>query len=409
MSSARRTLAKWLFSDTRILGLDLTALLFLFGMGVICWFDLLHFPSWTPDGMQYRTGIDLVRMGRSPYEQAVFPYPPTIAVLGAWISRISGDEFFLTIFRYANLLGGCAAVWGSVLLIPTTGLVKLVIAVIGVAFLPALRDGLENDNLSVLVGGLSIVALVFWQRLPVLMGIVLGFGLALKPVALAALFALAAHRNPLFERKRLRVSLAACASAGLLVLLEPSFLVRAGSQPSVNAAVADWASAVQNVSLFRVMASFGLQVSPFYILAAVALLTVVYERTRPLNPLQLLCVALTSSLLSLPIVWQHTLLLITPVAAIATAFAVEDFTRVRKEPEGPQGRSRKLRSLARLLLIASGARILLEANAFGVLANWHPVVNGVAHLVPLTTLVLLTVFIVKYEDRRLQREGAKRR
>jgi hypothetical protein len=356
--------------------------------------------------MQHQTGIALVQMGRSPYEQAVFPYPPTIAVLGAWISRISGHELFLTIFRYANLLGGCAAVWGSVLLIRTTGLVKLVIAAIGVAFLPALGNGLENDNLSVLAGGLSILALVFWQRFPVPMGIVLGFGLALKPVALCAL---AAHRNPLFERTRSKASLAACASAGLPVLLEASFLLRAGSQPSVNTAVAGWATAVQNVSLFRVPASFGLQVSPFYILGTVVLVTVVYMRTRPLNPVPLLCVALTSSLLSLPIVWQHTLLLITPVVAIAAAFAVEDFTRARKESDGPQGRNRKLHFLARLLFIASGARILLEANAFGVLANWHPMVNGLAHLVPITTLVLLTVFIVKQEDRRLQRQGAKGR
>lgn len=77
----------------------------------------------------------------------------------------------------------------------------------------------------------------------------------------------------------------------------------------------------------------------------------------------------------------------------------EGFRKARRESVGPQGRNKRLRSLSYLLLIASGARVLLEANAFGVLANWHPVVNGVAHLVPLTTLVLLTVFIVKHEDR----------
>ena len=65
MSNARKTLGKWLFSDTRILGFDLIALLFLFGTGVIWSFDLLHAPVWTPDGMPYRAGIDLVRMDRS--------------------------------------------------------------------------------------------------------------------------------------------------------------------------------------------------------------------------------------------------------------------------------------------------------------------------------------------------------
>ena len=378
MSGARRTLGKWLFSYTRNLGLDLAAVVFLFGCGVIWRSDLLHAPGWTPDGMQYQTGIELVRMGHSPYDQAVFPYPPTIAVLGAWISGISGDELFLKIFRYANLLGGCAAVWGSVLLIRIPGWIKLVIAVLGVAFLPALGDGLENDNLSVLAGGLSI--------------------------ALVALFALAAHRNPLFEKERWKASLAACASAGLLVLLKPSYLLGVVSQPSVNTAVTDWASAVQNVSLFRVMASFGLEVSPFYLLLAVVLVTVVYVRTRPLNHVQLLCVALTSSLLSLPIVWQHTLLLITPVAFMAPALAFEDFRGASRNSEGSEDRNRKLRSLTRLLLVLSGARVLLEANAFGVLANWHPLANGVAHLIALTILVLLTVFIVKHEDH--PREGA---
>jgi hypothetical protein len=408
MSGASKTISRWLFSGTRILWLDLMALLIVFCLGVIWWFDLLNLPGWTPDGTQYQTAIALVQMGRSPYEQAVFPYPPTIAVLGAWISGVSGQELFLKIFRYANLLGGCAAVWGSVLFIRIPGWIKLVIAALAVAFLPALSDGLENDNLSVLASGLSILALVFWQRLPITMGIVLGFGLALKPLALATLCALAVHRNPPLRKKQALASLAACASAGLLVLLDPNFLLSAGSQPSVSAAVTDWAAAVQNVSLFRVLASFGLRVPPFYILAVVMLGTIVYVRTRPLNPVQLLCVALTGSLLSLPIVWQHTLLLITPVAAIAAAFAVEEFARIRKESDGSvQAKNRTMRSLARMLLIASGARITLEANAFGVLANWHPVVNGIAHLIPLTTLVLLTGFIVKHEARRLQREGAK--
>ena len=398
--NTRRALSRWMFSDTRILAIDLVALLFLFGCGVIGWVDFFHSKGWTPDGMQYQTGIDLVRNGRSPYEQAVFPYPPTIAVLGAWIAGILGNDRFLTLFRYVNFLGGCAAVWGSVLLIRTTGLLKLLIALLGIAFLPALGDGLETDNLSTLAAGLSIMGLAFWQRLPVLMGIVLGFGLALKPIALAGLFALAAHRNPLFRRNRLATSLAAFGSAGLLVLLEPSALPSALFQPSVQSAVTDWASAVQNVSLFRVMSSFGFLVPPIHILLAVVLVTVVYVRTRPLNLVQFLCVALASSLLSLPIVWQHTLLLITPVAFIATALAFEDFMKTRKKAKGPGGRNQRLRSLSQLLFVASGSKILLEANAFGVLANWHPVVNGVAHLVPITTLFLLTAFVVRKEDRR---------
>ena len=384
---------------------DLMGLMIIFALGALRWHHLLHAPAWAPDGYQYQSGIDLILMGRSPYEQSVFPYPPSVAVFGSWVTMLWGAETFRVLFRYVNLLGGCAALWGSLALIRARWLVKLAGAALSTLFLPAFVNGLENDNLSLLAGGTAIAALVWWPRFPIFMGFVLGFGLAFKPLALVALFVFAAHRNQGFIRAKWLTAVTACLTAGILLSFEPTWFITAPFQPSVKAAETDWASGVINVSLFRVLTCFGLKISPFMLLLVVTGISVAYAGTRPLNPAQLLCVACSSALLSLPIVWQHTLVLITPVAFTATALAFGRIHKLWNESKDREGRNGRRRELSCALLIAAGAETILEANAYGVIGNWNTLVNGMTLMIPIATLILLTGFIVKFEADAPIREG----
>jgi hypothetical protein len=380
--------------------LDLIGLSALFIVALLWWWDILHFPVWTPDGMTYQSGIDLVLKGRSPYEHSVFPYPPTVALLGAWSTQMFGPEAFRAGFRYVNLMGGCAAVWGSLVPIRASWLVKLIIAVLAVMLLPAFGNALEHDNLSMLTGGLSIMALVLWPCAPVSAGILLGIGIALKPIALLALVLLAVHRPADAGRKHWTAALTASITVAALWSLSPEWLLSAASQPSVKAAEADWAEGVLNVSLFRILACFGLKISPFLLLACVALASFLYVRTRLLNPIQLLCVACAASLLSLPIVWQHTLLIITPLSFVATETSLHRYWRSKEE--SPGARPHKKKRFIELLFVASGSVTVLEASAYGVIGNWHPWVNGATLLVPISILVLLTGYIVRFNNSDLR-------
>jgi hypothetical protein len=251
-----------------------------------------------------------------------------------------------------------------------------------------------------LTAGLSIMALVLWPRAPVSSGILLGIGIALKPIALVALVLLAAHRPAGGGRKHWTAALAACITVAALWSLSPAWILSAAGQPSVKAAEADWAEGVLNVSLFRILACFGLKISPFLLLAGVAFASSLYIRTRLLNSTQLLCVACAASLLSLPIVWQHTLLIITPLAFVASETALHRYRRRIKEPGG--ARALRSKRLVELLFVVSGSVTILEASAYGVIGNWHPWVNGVTLLVPITILVLLTGYAVRFNDSHLR-------
>jgi energy-converting hydrogenase Eha subunit C len=344
--------------------------------------------------MTYQSGIDLVLKGRSPYEHSVFPYPPTVAIVGAWLLSLVGSEAFRTGFRYVNLIGGCAAVWASLLPLRAPWLLKLFTAILAVCFLPAFEGALQSDNLSMLTGGLTILALVLWPCRPVSAGILLGIGIALKPIALVALVLLAVQRPSDGGKKHWTAALAAFITVAALWSLSPAWLLSAADQPSVKAAEADWAEGVLNVSLFRVLACFGLKTSPFLLLAGASFVSILYLRTRVLNPLQFLCVACAASLLSLPIVWRHTLLIVTPLAFVAAETAFNRYRRAREEPQ--RSRDRSLKNLVELLFIVSGSITVLEASAYGVIGNWHPWVNAAALLIPITVIVLLTGYVVRF-------------
>jgi len=385
------------YEDSQSVCLELVGILLLFGLGIVYWSSYIYSPMWTPDGNNYQAVIDLVRQGRSPYEHDVYPYPPTIAVLGAWITELCGREAFRVGFRYVNLLGGFTAIWGSLFLTRWPWLVRIFLGGIAVLFLPNLVSGIENDNLSMLTSGTTIISLIIWPYIPVLAGITLGFGLALKPVALIGIFLLATHRPHTRHRKHLLTCSIAAVTTAILLSAAPKWFISGFFQPSVNVAVTDWMTAVINVSFYRILYCFGLKLSPFIYLALILLLGLIYVRRCSLNRNQLLCVACTASLLSLPIVWKHTLLLVFPVLCMAMEIALRRFYQAWKESYGKDGYMDRLRSLGQLLFVIAGCETVLEANGYGVIGNQHPWINGLMLMIPITALILLTGYVVRSE------------
>ena len=267
MNQILRKLLKIIHYDTKSVYMELIGIFVLFGLGILWWWSYLYFPMWTPDGNTYQSGIDLVRQGRSPYEHHVFPYPPAIAILGAWITNLFGTDAFRVGFRYANLLCGFFVIWSALYITRWPWLIRLILACIGIFFLPIIVSGIENDNLSMLAGGTTIMALLFWQRIPIISGIVFGLGLALKPIGLMGFFVLAAHRSPKSHRKHLITCCTAMITSGILLSIEPGWFISSFFHPSVKAAAVHWPDGTANVSFFRVIACFGLKISPFLYLA----------------------------------------------------------------------------------------------------------------------------------------------
>ena len=137
MNTKIKTTRKPVVSDIESIYLELFVLLALFIFSIFWWWSYIHSPTWHPDGSQYQYAIDLVLQGRSPYE-FYFPYPPTIAVLGAWITQFWGHETYIIAHRTAILFGGSLAIWGSLLLTHWPRFIRLGLSTFCILFLPTL-------------------------------------------------------------------------------------------------------------------------------------------------------------------------------------------------------------------------------------------------------------------------------
>jgi hypothetical protein len=377
----------------------------MFGIGCIWWWNDFLQPGWHADGSNYQAAIDLVLSGRSPYEHRLYPYPPTLAVLGAWVSRLWGEETFRTVFRLFNILGGCAAIWGSLLITNWSLRLRLCLGAFGVLTVPTFLEGLNFDNVSTLVSGAAISGLVLWHRLPVAAGIFLGLSLALKPIALLAFFLLLFHR-PLYPQKRhiLAVGIAAV-TTGLFLAIRPLLFLSAFRHPNVIKTMQDWSLSQINISLYRLLVDFGLNLSPFLVLMIILMIGIVLIRIRPLDPDRLACLACAASLLSIPVVWEHTLLLALPIQTFSFAVAVRRALAFRKSYPPPVRDPKLQRPLVHLLLVSAGIITVFEGGRYGVLGKGVPWLHGVMLLIPTSAIVLLTGYVLRF-NWELQKSSA---
>lgn len=330
------------------------------------------------DERVYFGAFEKAAQGESPYGGFYF-YTPTFALAGAWSVEHFGEAAVLAAMRTANLLGMAWIAWLSGAWLPWTWRRRLLAASAYVAVAPAVRLGAAWGNLSLLVVGLLLAALLVWPRRPVAAGLLLAASLVIKPLGPVVAVALAAHRPANGGRRHLVAGFLGLALAAALVLPMPWLqdMLAFGGKPENG----------RNVALQHLLYCFGLRLGTVMVAAAVAVATLVAGRRRRWPRESLLGFAGVAGVLALPVVWSHTLLLVLPleVMALTVAFA-------RRAAPGA-GTSALRRYEAAFVVLAVLAVQLCEG--LGGIETWPLLVQGVATLLPALAPAALLGYLLR--------------
>jgi hypothetical protein len=131
-----------------------------------------------------------------------------------------------------------------------------------------------------------------------------------------------------------------------------------GLLPQMLARASGYPEAIHNVSVQRIAHALGVALEPHWQLAGACALALAYVRRRPRGAPELLHLSSASVLLSQPIVWSHTLLVIYPSLAAAASRA----WNARPDPTHARPADERL---LRLLGVVLGCLCTLECDMFG--------------------------------------------
>jgi hypothetical protein len=150
-----------------------------------------------------------------------------------------------------------------------------------------------------------------------------------------------------------------------------------------------YVDAQDNISIVRVARACGLLISPGSVTVLVAVagggLAIRYARA----PRLVAGLALVACLLSAPLVWNHSWLMVLPVLAAAAERAVAHFRDT--VPSSPE----RSRALLEVLLVGFGACVLSTSDALGGVFFGQPRVNALFVLIPLVTPSLLLAYATR--------------
>lgn len=350
------------------LGRHLAAVLLLALVLALRWWR--HVVSSAPlnDEMIYLAAFRNVTDGISPFERSGYLSFSLLAHLGGWWLERFGQLPTLLTLRGANLIGVASAVWCAAAWAPWTMRRRWLAAASYVVVAPAVGFGMWVGNLSLAVSGLIVVALSIWPRRPLTAGALLAGSVIAKPLAPGAVLALLAHR----PAARTRAHLLAAGSALVLV----AAIVLGAPELDRALAIDPWHRLRTTVSPHKMAYLLGLRGATPYVSVAVGLLTLWMARRRPLEPAQLLCLAVVAAVATTPVVWSHTLLVTLPLQAIALAILAE--RRAAPSAAGATGR-RRLELGAVLLAVLA---IQLSTGATNIY-DAHPTVQWLGLLPPM--------------------------
>lgn len=284
---------------------------------------LLLSPALRTDERVYLQAFAAVAAGESPYRPAAdaldFFYPPPFAAAGALALGVLDPRSLVLLLRALNLLGLATTVWLSARVVRPTISAALV-AALAVALVPpvGVLSGLGSGNLSLLVAGATLAGLAVWRRRPLLAGLLLGGGVAVKPLATSAIVALGTQRTRASGRS------ARLATGVALATLVAGF----AATPFLDDYVARdfdlerWPLR-RSVSLLHLLWIAGWRVSPVVVIGLVALATALWARRRERGGEELLFGAIAASTLGAPALWSHSMLMALPLATAALRRAVD--------------------------------------------------------------------------------------
>ncbi len=361
MSSSRPLRA----SMTRMTGASRAALAIgaLSALAVARFWADLHLPVLV-DEPPITEAIEHVLAGRSPYEVVRYLYPPPPAILGAALAARWGLGAAVIAMRTANVVGVAAAAWAALAWGPWRGRTRAAIAAGMILFAPPIASALEAGNLSGVSCGLALVALACVEQGPLACGILLGTSVALKPSAIGVLAVLIAH--PRFRRAGALAAVTALAFLALGPRQLADMLARGSARYG----------GVTTGSLVHALECFGVRVPlalPAVVIAGACAWG--YTRRPPMSELAL--VACLASVLSLPLVWTHTLLLALPACAAAAARAIGTHCDASR---------RALHTVC----VFGGIEIVFGAGIWRSFTELDRGLQGVLTLVPLAALTALT-------------------
>jgi len=335
------------------------------------------------DEPAYQAAFSRVANGQSPYGGTDFVYPAVFAFAGAKSVDLIGLEYTMYALRGANLLGLAIVLWCSMawLAWPLAGRLALGAAVILLA--PQVSLAVLLGNVSLTVAGLVVGSLLAVPRAPVTAGLALGASIALKPVAPMAVACLAAATHEAAPRARW----IAAGGAAFVVL------VLLGAFPYMDQLIALQATdrVATSVSLHRVPKVLGFDVNALWLSVPLALVALSIVRKLELGRARFLCFATTASLVVLPLVWSHTLILLLPLQMLALYVAVD---RVRGSSNQGHSASRWLEPVLVVLAVAS---LQFSAGA-GVIDDQGVVVQLAGALLPALAPIGLLAYLLGHTE-----------
>ena len=265
----------------------------------------------------YLAAFEALAAGTSPYAVDGYLYPPAFAHAGvALASLISLDGVWLFL-RIFNQLGLLVILWATVRWAEDAGariryrhwaLLGVVLALSNGVFVAVICG-----NVSFLAGGLLMLGLAASGKRPFVAGLLLALSVSIKPYAAPAVLVLAVAGWRNRGKAWLGSSLTALALGFSFSLPSPWLgdMLRAAPSHLVE---------IRSASLYRIGLLAGVDLSRFIWLGlALAVLAAFAWRwaERPLI-VRALCLF---GVLAMPVVWNHTLVLLFPVVAAAWVMA----------------------------------------------------------------------------------------
>lgn len=287
-------------------------------------FDAVCATSELGDETAIACAVRAVADHRSPYECERFLYPPFIANAGAALNRWLELHDILTGLRILNVLGAVFLVW----LIAQHCCRRIWerVAVAGTLLILSsnVKESIAMGNPSALVAALGVAALIYWPRNSWLSGVLLGTSLAIKPLFVLVPLGLVVHRSREPFSKRAMVIFACIGTIAILLPPPWDWVFEMLHQPFEHL------NAVHNLSLHRALFTLGVHLPVLATTAIICSLMVFVLNSRLWHPFDFLLLSTTASLLAIPVVWSHTLLMGFPVLGATIRKAREALKKGRR-------------------------------------------------------------------------------
>lgn len=325
----------------------------------------------------------MVRAGQSAFDVPGYLGTPLFAHAISWLGNLIGAWPSVLAVRALNALAATAIAWLASAEVHGTPRVRWAVAALLVIAAPPLEEGLRAGNPSILANAATLLMVAIWSRRPVIAGLALGIGLAVKPYAVALLPVLLAARPGPPSHRNLTVGLIGGSVFALALLTLPSELAR------MLASHENMGVGLRSMSLQRMaVCFFGWGPRTSAVIVVVIAVAVVYTCWRRRSEREIAHIAILASLFALTRIWLHVLALTLPWACGVLADRLRGARAAWHCP--PPARQRQI---LRLLLSTAVVIVLYNGDVFVALNIVTPTIpgwlDGIATLLPLVALVVL--------------------